>query len=58
MQGAGTLEEQLAELKKFQDEVACYQPFIEECEAANQAVQAEMVFDNPHTNYTIDVSYY
>ena len=57
MQGQGTLEEQLATIKGFQDEVAGYQPIIEECETANQAAQAEMVFENPHTNYTMDVSY-
>lgn len=56
MQGQGTLEEQLAVLKGFQDEVAGYQQIIEECESANQAAQAEMVFENPHTNYTMDVS--
>ena len=56
MQGQGTLEEQLAALKGFQDEVAGYQPIIDDCEAANQAAQAEMVFENPYTNYTMDVS--
>lgn len=56
MQGQGTLEEQLQLIKGFQEEVAGYQPIIEQCEAANQAAQASMVFENPHTNYTMDVS--
>ena len=56
IQSQGTLEEQLASLKSFQQEVAAYQPEFEACEAANQNAQAELVFDNPHTSYSMDVS--
>ena len=56
IQNQGTLEEQLAALNAFQQEVSAYQPQFEECEAANQNAQAALVFDNPHTSYSMDVS--
>ena len=54
MQGQGSLEEQLQSLKSFQQEVLGYQPMIDECETSNQAAQAALVFDNPHTKYTME----
>ena len=56
IEGKGTLEDQLQALQQFQTEVATYQTNIDECEAANQAAQAAMVFDNPHTSCTMEVS--
>ena len=56
IQSQGTLEEQLAALNAFQQEVAAYESEFEACEAANQNAQAALVFDNPHTSYTMDVS--
>ena len=56
IQNQGTLEEQLAALKAFQQEVAGYEAEFEACEVANQNAQAALVFDNPHTSYTMDVS--
>ena len=58
MQGQGSLEEQLQSLKSFQQEVLGYQPMIDECETSNQAAQAALVFDNPHTKYTMEVRMY
>lgn len=54
IEGKGTLEDQLKALQGFQTEVATYQSSIDECEAANQAAQAAMVFDNPHTSTSIE----
>lgn len=56
IQNQGTLEEQLEALKAFQQEVASYEPEFEACEVANQDAQAALVFDNPHTSYSMDVS--
>ena len=56
LRSQGTLEEQLQNLKTFQDEVNAFLPNIEACEACNQENQAAMVFNNPHTRYTIEVS--
>ena len=55
LQSQGTLEEQLASLKSFHEEVQSFQSNIDACEDSNQQMQAAMVFDNPHTRYTIEV---
>lgn len=55
LQSQGTLEEQLQVLKSFQEEVNGFQPTIDSCEAANRLNQEALVFDNPHTKYTIEV---
>lgn len=54
IEGKGTMEEQLEAMKAFQTETTAYQPEIEATEAANQALEAAIVFDNPHTQYTMD----
>ena len=54
MQGQGTMEEQLEAMKAFQAETTAYQPEIEATEQANQALEEAIVFDNPHTQYTMD----
>ncbi|XP_003386482.1 PREDICTED: alpha-actinin-1-like [Amphimedon queenslandica] len=54
LQSQGTLEEQLASLKAFHEEVQSFQSNIDACEDSNQQMQAAMVFDNPHTRYTIE----
>jgi actinin alpha len=54
LQSQGSLEEQLENLRTFQDEVNAFQPNIDACETANQATQAALVFDNSHTKYTIE----
>lgn len=55
LQSQGTLEEQLQVLKSFHEEVVGFQPNIDSCEAANRLNQEALVFDNPHTKYTIEV---
>ena len=55
LQSQGTLEEQLQVLKSFHEEVIGFQPTIDSCEAANRLNQEALVFDNPHTKYTIEV---
>lgn len=50
----GTMEEQLATIKAFQAETLEYQPQFEEAETANKAVEAALIFNNPHTQYTME----
>lgn len=54
MQGGATMEEQVEAVKAFQAEVLSYQPSMDAAEAANQALQAALVFDNPHTAYSME----
>ncbi len=54
MEGQGTMEEQLEAVKAFQTETLSYQPELDATEAANQALEAAIVFDNPHTQYTME----
>ena len=49
------LEEQLANLKQYETVVTAYRPHMDELEACNQAVQEAMIFENPHTDYTMEV---
>lgn len=48
------MEEQLEAIKAFQEQTAAYQPEIDATEAANQALEAAIVFDNPHTQYSME----
>ena len=48
------LEETVQVLKSLNDEAAQYQPQLDECETVHQTVQAALVFDNPHTQYTME----
>ncbi len=54
MEGKGTMEEQLDAMKAFQEETVAYQPEIDAAESANQALENAIVFDNPHTQYSMD----
>lgn len=54
MQGQETMEEQVQAVKDFQAETQAYQPNLDEAETANQAVEAALVFDNPHSEYTME----
>ncbi|XP_064403007.1 alpha-actinin-1-like [Halichondria panicea] len=54
MEGKGTMEEQLEAMKAFQEETVAYQPEIDAAESANQALENAIVFDNPHTQYSMD----
>ncbi len=42
-------------MKRFRDEVLTYQPQMDDVESTNQSLQAALVFDNPHTSYSMEV---
>ncbi|XP_065919404.1 alpha-actinin-1-like [Dysidea avara] len=50
----GSLEDQLVALKEFQNEVNASQDKMDNLEALNQSVQGALIFDNPHTSYTME----
>jgi len=50
----GTLDEQLTKLKAMLKEVIQYRPNFEELERFHHALNEGMVFDNPHTPYTME----
>ena len=52
----GSLEEHLRTLQSLEGEVAECRSNLDELERYNQEVQEALVFDNPHTRYTMEVS--
>lgn len=50
----GSLEEHLKALAGLEKEVQNYKPKVEELERINQEVQQAMIFENKHTNYTME----
>lgn len=50
----GTLEQQIGKLKSYQTAVEGYRPKVEELAIHHQEIQEALVFDNPHTNYTME----
>lgn len=54
----GTLEDHMAKLSAIEEEVAQYHPNFDMLEAYNQEVQQAMVFENRHTQYTMEVSFW
>merc|ERR1719276_842520 len=50
----GTLEQQIQKLKSYQTAVEGYRPKVEELAHHHQEIQEALVFDNPHTNYTME----
>jgi len=52
----GSLEDHLKILQSLDNEAAEYQPHVKELEKYNHEVQEALVFDNPHTPYTMEVS--
>ncbi|XP_071835118.1 alpha-actinin-like isoform X1 [Apostichopus japonicus] len=53
-QPQGSMEEQLEQLQLFDHDATLYKPYMEELEGLNQAVQEAMIFENPHTEYTME----
>ena len=53
----GSLEDHLNKLKGIEKEVMAFKPNIDELERYNQEVQEAMIFENRHTQYTMEVSY-
>ncbi|XP_061156364.1 alpha-actinin-1 isoform X1 [Syngnathus typhle] len=50
----GTLEDQLAHLRQYEKSIVNYMPKIEQLEGDHQLIQAALIFDNKHTNYTME----
>ena len=48
------LEDQVNKLRTYQSNVISYQPKIDELEAIHKDITTALVFDNPHTNYTME----
>ncbi|WP_187788039.1 hypothetical protein, partial [Salmonella sp. S146_54837] len=50
----GSLEDQLQRLQLFEHDIMLYKTQMEELEGLNHSVQEAMVFENPHTQYTME----
>uniref|UniRef100_A0A1A8FW69 Actinin, alpha 2 n=1 Tax=Nothobranchius korthausae TaxID=1143690 RepID=A0A1A8FW69_9TELE len=50
----GTLEDQMTQLKQIEHVIVAYKPNIDKLEGEHQLIQESLVFDNKHTNYTME----
>ncbi|XP_029963881.1 alpha-actinin-4-like isoform X5 [Salarias fasciatus] len=50
----GTLEDQLTNLKDYQDSIMSYAPEINKLEVCHQSIQEALIFDNQYTSYTME----
>ncbi|KAM4048322.1 alpha-actinin-4-like [Anomaloglossus baeobatrachus] len=50
----GTLEDQMSHLKQYEQRVINYKPNIDKLEHQHQLIQEALIFDNKHTNYTME----
>nr|Q90734.1 RecName: Full=Alpha-actinin-4; AltName: Full=Non-muscle alpha-actinin 4 [Gallus gallus]BAA05644.1 alpha-actinin [Gallus gallus] len=50
----GTLEDQLQHLKHYEQSIVDYKPNLELLEHEHQLVEEALIFDNKHTNYTME----
>lgn len=53
----GTLEDQMTQLKQFEHVIVAYKPNVDKLEGDHQLIQESLVFDNKHTNYTMEVQH-
>ncbi|RXN08982.1 alpha-actinin-2 isoform X2 [Labeo rohita] len=51
----GTLEDQMTQLKQYEHNIINYKPNIDRLEGDHQLIQESLIFDNKHTNYTMEV---
>lgn len=51
----GTLEDQLSHLKRYERSIVDYKPNLDLLEQQHQLIQEALIFDNKHTNYTMEV---
>lgn len=51
----GTLEDQLSHLRQYEKSIINYKPKIDQLEGDHQLIQEALIFDNKHTNYTMEV---
>lgn len=52
----GTLEDQLSHLRQYEKSIVNYKPKIDQLECDHQLIQEALIFDNKHTNYTMEVN--
>uniref|UniRef100_A0AAR2LX84 Actinin, alpha 2b n=1 Tax=Pygocentrus nattereri TaxID=42514 RepID=A0AAR2LX84_PYGNA len=50
----GTLEDQMTQLKQYEHVIISYKPNIDKLEGDHQLIQESLIFDNKHTNYTME----
>ncbi|XP_026115972.1 alpha-actinin-2-like isoform X1 [Carassius auratus] len=50
----GTLEDQMTQLKQCEHVIISYKPNIDRLEGDHQLIQESLIFDNKHTNYTME----
>ncbi|XP_064231053.1 alpha-actinin-1 isoform X4 [Aotus nancymaae] len=50
----GTLEDQLSHLRQYEKSIVNYKPKIDQLEGDHQLIQEALIFDNKHTNYTME----
>ncbi|KAK2510644.1 hypothetical protein Q9233_017554 [Columba guinea] len=50
----GTLEDQLEQLKQYERRIVEYKPNLDLLEQQHQLIQEALIFDNKHTNYTME----
>ncbi|KAM5210212.1 alpha-actinin-4 isoform 6-T9 [Hipposideros larvatus] len=50
----GTLEDQLSHLKQYECSIVDYKPNLDLLEQQHQLIQEALIFDNKHTNYTME----
>ncbi|XP_041430101.1 uncharacterized protein LOC431885 isoform X3 [Xenopus laevis] len=50
----GTLEDQLNHLRQYEKSIVNYKPKIDQLESDHQQIQEALIFDNKHTNYTME----
>ncbi|XP_041107813.1 alpha-actinin-2 isoform X1 [Polyodon spathula] len=51
---SGPLEDQMNQLKQYEHIIIAYKPNIDKLEGDHQMIQESLIFDNKHTNYTME----
>ncbi|KAG5831123.1 alpha-actinin-2b [Anguilla rostrata] len=54
MEMSETLEDQMTQLKQLEHVIVNYKPNIDTLEGDHQLIQESLIFDNKHTNYTME----
>ncbi|XP_075396733.1 alpha-actinin-2 isoform X4 [Tenrec ecaudatus] len=54
IQITGTLEDQMNQLKQYEHNIINYKNNVDKLEGDHQLIQEALVFDNKHTNYTME----
>lgn len=51
----GTLEDQLTNLREYEQSIIEYKPNIDQLEGDYKLIQEALIFDNKYTSYTMEV---